>query len=227
MEKTPNYSVSMTETLKESDLKGIGVDLAETILDSTLQDGMLKDIPILGSLVGIGKTASKVKDVLFLKKVLYFINEIKDISPEEREKIISEIDNSEKYRLKIGEKLLYIMDKAEDYEKTLLVGKLFRAFLKKEIDYDMFLRGSSVIDKAMTEDLDWFIIHDWEKLSIEEAGDYINWGLFEIEPLNIKVLEDGYDHPNQWEEKANFKIEGGKLSATITYVGQRLRKYLR
>ncbi|MDO8316598.1 MAG: hypothetical protein Q7T12_03650 [Flavobacterium sp.] len=227
MKNTPKYSVSLTETLKESDLKDVGVDIAETIIDSALQDGILKDIPFLGSLIGIGKTASKVKDVLFLKKVLYFINEIKNIPPEEREKVISEIDNSEKYRLKIGEKLLYILDKADDHEKTLLVGKLFSAFLKQEIDYDIFLRGSSIIDKSIIEDLNWFIDHDWEILSIEEAGEFINWGLFELDPLNIKVKDDGYSHNSQWEEKPNYSIEGGRLTASISFVGKKIRQYLK
>ena len=227
MDKTPNYSVSLTETLKESNLTEVGVDIAETLLDSTLQDGILKDVPILGSIIGVGKTAAKVKDVLFLKKVLSFINEVKDIPAKEREKIISEIDSSEKFRLKIGEKLLYILDKSDDHEKTQLVGKLFKAFLKQEIDYDAFLRGSAVIDKSIIEDLNWFIKHDWEKLTIEEAGEYIYWGLFEIEPLKIKVKEAGYDHISQWEQKTNYSIEGGDLTATITWVGKKLRQYLR
>lgn len=227
MADTPKYSASLTKTLKESDLKDVGVDLAEDLIDSTIQDGVLKDIPILGSLVGLGKTAARVKDVLFLKKVLYFINEVKDIPFTEREKVISEIDNSEKYRLKIGEKLLYILDKADDHEKTLLVGKLFRAFLKQEVNYDTFLRGSVIIDKAIIEDLNWFIENDWEKLSIEEAAEFINWGLFELEPLNIKVKEAGYEHASQWEQKANFAIEGGQLSATITSVGRKLRQHLK
>jgi len=227
MEETNKYSVSLTETLKESDLKDVGLDIAETILDSTMNDGLLKDIPILGTIVGVGKTASKVRDMLFLKKVIYFINEVKDISPEEREKIISQIDNSEKYRLSIGEKLLYIIDKSDDHEKTMLVGKLFSAFLKQEINYDDFLRGSSIIDKAILEDLKYFINNNWEILNIVEAGEYINWGIFAIEPLKLKVKDDGYDHRSHWEQKAIYSIEGGELMASITLVGKKLREHLK
>ena len=226
MENTPNYSASLTETLKESDLKDVGVDIAETILDSTLQDGILKDIPILGSLVGLGKTTSKVRDVLFLKKVLSFINEVKDIPPKQREKVISDIDNSEKYRLKIGEKLLYILDKADDHEKTLLVGRFFKAFLKEEIDYDTFVRGSSIIDKSITEDLNWFLENDHEKLSIEEVGEFLGLGLFEIEPLNLKVKEAGYNH-SKWEQTMDYSIEGGELSTRVSWIGEKLRQHLK
>lgn len=227
MENTPNYSASLAETLKKSDLKDVGVDIAEAILDSTLKDGILKDIPILGSIISVGKTSSKIRDILFLKKLLYFIKEVKDIAPKDREKVISEIDNSDKYRLKIGEKLLYLLDKADDHEKTLLIGKFFRAFLLQEIDYDIFLRGCAVIDKSIIQDLNWFLKNDWEKLRIEEAGEYINWGLFELEPLNIKVKESGFEHNPIWEQKTLYSVEGGQLSAIITVIGVKLRQHLR
>lgn len=227
MENTPKYSASLSKTLKESNLTDVSVDIAETILDSTLKDGILRDIPILGSLVGFRKTIVKVQDVLFLKKIIYFINEVKDISPNEREEIISKIDNSAEYRVKIGEKLLYILDKADDHEKTQLIGKLFRALLTQNISYDDFLKGSSVIDRSFITDLNWFLKHDWEKLSIEEAGEYINWGLFEIAPLTIKLKEKRHEPYDEWEQKTNFKLEGADLSVTITDVAKILRKYLK
>lgn len=225
MSELNEISNSLADTLKDSDLQGVSVDLAETFTDALLQDGILKDIPIIGTLVGLGKTGLKIKDRLFLKKIIYFITELKDIPAEKRESIITKIDESKQYRIKIGEKLLYLIDKSDDHEKSQLVGRLFKAFLEEKIDYDSFLRCSLIVEKAMVEDLEWFIEKDWEKLTIEESGDYINWGVFEITPLSIDLKEN---RAYQYEgEERTYEISGGEIKTEITFIGKTLRLALR
>ncbi|MDZ7740301.1 MAG: hypothetical protein U5Q03_00655 [Bacteroidota bacterium] len=73
---------SLTETIRTSDLQKVSVDLAEILVDSMINDGVFKDIPILGSIVGLGKTASTIKDTLFLKKIIHFLTELKGIPAE-------------------------------------------------------------------------------------------------------------------------------------------------
>jgi len=226
MSNINDVPASLTETLVKSDLREVSTDIAESLIDSTMNDGILKEIPILGTLVGISKTAGKVREALFLKKVVHFINEVKGVPPEQREKIIRKIDTSEKYRLKLGEKLMYILDKADDHEKSRLIGRLFKSFLLEEIDYDSFLRSSVVIDRSIPEDLYYFIDADWEQLSIEEAGDYINWGLFEIEPMRIEISQN--HEPSRYDDEGpRFAIKGGELNAKITFVGKTLRRVLK
>ena len=53
------------------------------------------------------------------------------ISADECEKVISEIDNSKKYRIKLGEKLLYIIDKCDDHEKSEII------FLRSSVLYTL------------------------------------------------------------------------------------------
>ncbi|WP_335964599.1 hypothetical protein [Galbibacter sp. PAP.153] len=72
---------SLTKTIKTSDLQNVSTDLAEVILDSMLDDGILKDIPILGSIVGMGKTASTInKRCSFSKKNNLFFDRVKRYS---------------------------------------------------------------------------------------------------------------------------------------------------
>lgn len=226
MSNVNDVPASLTKTLANSDLREVTTSIAESIIDSTMNDGILKEVPILGTLVGLSKTVGKIKEALFIKKVVYFINEVKDVPPEQREKIVREIDMSEKYRLKLGEKLMYILDKADDHEKSQLIGRLFKSFLLEEIDYDTFLRCSVVIDRSIMEDLYYFIDADWEQLSIEEAGDYINWRLFEIEPMRIEISQNykpsGYD-----DEVPQYAIKGADMNAKITFVGKTLRRVLK
>jgi hypothetical protein len=70
-----------------------------------------------GTVIGLGKTAMGIKESLFLKKIIYFISELENISATKRHEMFEKIDNSRKFRTKVGEKLLYIIDKCDDHEK--------------------------------------------------------------------------------------------------------------
>lgn len=129
MTSISNLATSLTDTLKNSDLQGVTTEWSEVFLDTLLEDGILKDIPIISSIIGIGKTGMKISEMLFMKKLLYFITQVNEIPAHEREKVISEIDNSKSYRIKVGEKLLYIINECDDHEKSEIMGKLSIAVL--------------------------------------------------------------------------------------------------
>ncbi|HED36968.1 MAG TPA: hypothetical protein ENI76_01780 [Ignavibacteria bacterium] len=116
---------SLDKTLKNSDLHNVSVGLAEVVIDRLIDDGVTKDIPIIGTIVGVGKVALGIREGLFLKKIIYFITELKDIPASKRRKMVDEIDSSLRYRIKVGEKLLYIIEKCEDHEKSKIIARLF------------------------------------------------------------------------------------------------------
>lgn len=133
MSELTTLSNSLEQTLKDSDLQNVTISLAEVFTDSLLEDGTAKDIPIIGTVIGLGKTAIGIKESLFLKKVIYFISELKNVSAAKRHSMIEKIDASGKFRTKVGEKLLYIIDKCEDHEKSQIIARLFSAFLLENI----------------------------------------------------------------------------------------------
>jgi len=57
--------VTMLETLK-TDLSGVSVDYMEIGLDGILEDGLLKDIPVINSIISVYKTGVNIVD-LYLK----------------------------------------------------------------------------------------------------------------------------------------------------------------
>ncbi|MFH6989418.1 hypothetical protein ACHRVW_16885 [Flavobacterium collinsii] len=73
MSSIKKITKSITETLKASDLKGLTVEYGEVILDSFLEEGVAKSIPVLNTLLAVFKTSGTVKDLMFAKKILYFL----------------------------------------------------------------------------------------------------------------------------------------------------------
>jgi hypothetical protein len=81
------------------------------------------------------------------------------------------------------------------------------------IDYNDFLKLAKVVEISFLHDLLWFVKNDWETLSIESTGEYVSWGLFEIEPISLSLKQI---KGMTWDDEPEYKIEGGQLQASIS-----------
>lgn len=196
-------------SIKDSNLQELSGDILELGIDSLLKDGLVRDVPIVGAISNLIRVGANIQDRLFLKKILAFLKNIKDISPEERKKIIDDIDANEGYRIKVGEKLLYIIDSCDDHETAEAVSGLFRACLLRQITYEDFLKAASVVKKISKQDLDWFTeARDSYIFDTSDVGDMIGSGLFVLEYDDIDV--DVRD-----EDDSDFASEGSKYRTMV------------
>lgn len=174
MNKLPD---TLTETIKDDNFQGVITDLGETALDAVLDEGVLKEIPLIGSLFGLAKATMSIQDKLLTKKILTFLLQLKNTDPDSRKKQIEKIDSDPEYKTKVGEKLLYIIDKCEDNEKAIYLGQLFQCYIEEKINYEDFLRASKCIELTFLYDLKRFIKDKWDNMDMEEAGDLVGSGL--------------------------------------------------
>jgi len=215
-------SNSFEETLKDSDLQNVSIGLAEVLSDSFLEDGLLKDIPIVGTIVGLGKVSIKITDLLFLKKIISFLSELETISVKDRKMMIDKIDSSEKYKIKVGEKLLYIIDKCDDYENAKYVSMFFAGYLEGDIEYSDFLKGSKAIERIYIGDLIDFVKDDRTTLEPNELEDYQGTGLYETYAEEISIRDQ-----DDWKAHDKYVVEGGEPRGYITDIGAMIRKVLK
>jgi hypothetical protein len=239
MSELKKLSNSLEHTLKDSDLHNVTMSLSEMVVDKLMETGIAKDIPIIGTVIGIGKATIGIKESLFLKKIVYFITELKNVSSEKRHVMIDQIDNSGNYRTKVGEKLLYIIDKCDDHEKSQIVARLFSAFLSEKISYNEFLRASHIVNQVIHEDLKWFVEGGWKKereenryrydyadqdgfFRIEEVGSIATTGLVEIVSPEVMVRDQ-----DDWKADDKYIVEGSELTVCITDIGKKIREILK
>jgi len=64
MSEIKTLSKSFEQTLMDSNLQNVSISLAEVLADSLMEDGVAKQIPIIGTIVGLGKTAIGIKERL-------------------------------------------------------------------------------------------------------------------------------------------------------------------
>ena len=144
---------SLVDSFTDFDSAQITPDWVELALDHVLDDGIIKDIPIVRSIVGVVKAATSIRDRALVKKIVGFLFSLNSVSPEIRKQFKEKLDADEKFRNKIGEKLLLVIDRLDDMDKPRLIASAFQAFMEEKIDFDIFQRLASAIDKTFYVDL--------------------------------------------------------------------------
>lgn len=168
----------LVESLEVKRLGELAADCAELGLDSILDDGIVKDIPILRTAVSIAKIGFNIRDRIYIKKIASFLSQIGNTTQEQREAFIEKYCGDTK---RFEEAVLLILEQADSVEKSCLIGKVFRACILGEISYEDALKLSTMVNKAFWGDLKQLI--ETENLSINEYNQsLVMAGLFIIAP---------------------------------------------
>lgn len=115
-----------------SDLSG---KLGEVALDSLLDDGLVKNIPIIGTAISILKAGNDIQAYLFTKKVLSFLSEIETISQEKRRKFVETNSDEDNGFNKVGESLLLVISNANSTDAATYLEKAVKLYILGEITY--------------------------------------------------------------------------------------------
>lgn len=213
-----NVQDSFDLTIRDSTLKDVGIDIAEIGIDSILDNQLLQQIPIVKTFIGFTQAGVNIQDRLFLKKILTFLQGVDDIPTKKREEMIKKIDTSKKYRMKVGEKLLYILDNCNDYETADNVTMLFKAFLKNEITYDDYLRSAPVIAGLDNDKISEFLsvyVPEPHGIDIQKASPLLHTGFFILRFNEVDVNVG----PAEIDSEPDVDVSGGETYAVVSNVG--------
>ena len=72
-EKSPKFEASIKESILSEQAVSLASEYSEIALDSILQDGILKDIPVINTIIGISKASIAIRDRLLIKKLFNFL----------------------------------------------------------------------------------------------------------------------------------------------------------
>lgn len=153
MSQENNSDFQFENIISNSNLIELTSDYAELIIDKIVDDGFLKDIPVIGSIINVVKFGNSVNQHFFAKKIYKFLFELKSIPPEKRKKKLQEINDSKKYQSSVGEIILEFIDKIESDYKPEILGKLFKAYIEEKIDFQTYLRLVHIMKSIFIYDI--------------------------------------------------------------------------
>jgi hypothetical protein len=126
----------------------VAPDYAEMALDTLTESPLVKEVPVVKTLVALFKTGVAIRERHFVKKLLIFLRELHASStddPKTRE-FRDRIEADAAFREKVVEHLLVIIDRFVTAEKAQILAHLFRAHVRGEIVWDDFVSLSIVLD---------------------------------------------------------------------------------
>ena len=167
MEKDNKRGNAVVEVLKSSSVSSLGKEFLELGLDSMLDSGALKDIPLVGTVLGIYGTADTIRDHLFAKKLIGFLSQLSEISQEERISMVEKLNEDEKFSGRVGSSLLEMLDRIESEKKPELAARCFAAYARGRISFEDLRRVLHALERIPSFDIDK--LEKFSNASMEES----------------------------------------------------------
>ncbi|MBO0343167.1 PaRep2b protein [Flagellimonas profundi] len=115
-------------------LENFLTDSGEFILDSLVDNEVVKEIPVIGTSINIIKGVKSIRDKIYLNKVKTFIDKLGSINEKQKERLINESKKDQNRRVKFGEALYTSIEHSDSMVKVEYLAVAFEAFLNGDID---------------------------------------------------------------------------------------------
>lgn len=143
-ENRDSLEKGLLDTLKDENIENVCKDFSELAIDALLTDGILREIPVINSVVGLAKAGFSVRDRLFIEKVIRFINPLGKYSETERKEFLEALDEKE-LKKAIQSAVLYL-ERLDSLEKPEMLGKAFESYMKGQITFKQMMYFFHFID---------------------------------------------------------------------------------
>ena len=147
---------SWVETIAKRDLTDVLANLSEVGLDTITENEIIKEIPVVSTVVSVYKIGHTLRERAYLKKLYVFLREIEngEVGEEEIERYLQRITKNKHNAQNELEYVLALLDRILSEQKTKLFAKLYLAYVVQDIDWNMFCQISELIDRFLPGDVD-------------------------------------------------------------------------
>ena len=191
----------------KKNLISLAIENAEVIFDQILDDGLVRDIPIINTVANVIAVGKSVRDTLFARKLARFLNEINNISDADYEKIraFALSEDSEE----ISEKLLNVLDANSEVSKSEIIANVFLGFVDKKLTAHELKGVLEIIEKSYSSDLNNFLktlpVMSSNIMHLQRGGisNLVNTPLIEQKPrtsLSLRTAEDSWKQKQESQE---------------------------
>lgn len=166
-----SFGKALVRTVAGDQLGDAIFDLAEVAWDQNLADGVLKEIPIVGTLVKLVRAGHSISEELFIRKLERFLDNLKTVPIEDRARLLEQYPDSSDEQRVLGENLLLALERLDDIKKPAILASFFAAYIRSEIDYLTFTRLARALEKfnmGLLANLQWFYVREGTAIQTSE-----------------------------------------------------------
>lgn len=172
MDEKHSLGSSLVETLRSDDVASIATEVSELGIDAAIEDGLLKDIPVVGTIVSLTKVGFTVRDRLFVRKLVKFLSGLDSVSVDDRRNMVEKLEADPDYGRNAGEHLIEILEKIDTYRKPFMTARAFSAYVSGRIDAKTLHRLNYAIERIPFYEIDMVRkVHTMSKQEKIEASE--------------------------------------------------------
>lgn len=161
-ENDPNeqHGISLVDswaaTISKSGAGDLLPDITEFALDAVTNDGLLKDFPVVSTVVSIYKIGRTLKERSYIKKLMAFLIEIDNgnADEEKRHRYVGRITKDKRTIQRELEYVLTLLDRYISEQKAKYCARIFLAYIYEKIDWSLFCQFSEVLDRLLPGDME-------------------------------------------------------------------------
>ena len=130
---------TLRDGLEKADFD-LTLDYAQLTLEAIMNNEVLKEIPVVKTLVGITRGALAVREFFIAKKLIAFLQQfhLGEIPDEERQKFISELEADSKLRDRTIEQIVIMNDRYINVEKSTIHANLLLAHIHNKLSWEEY-----------------------------------------------------------------------------------------
>lgn len=142
---------------------------AEIAFKQVLDDSILKDIPVIGTIFKVYGIGESIRDRLYTEKVRHFLVSVNEANEKKRAHFRSIVLSDQEECNRLIQKVLLIIESQSDIEKSELIANFFLAYLDGVITNPDFRRALDVTSNYFLDDLKKFFSECADRGFIKET----------------------------------------------------------
>lgn len=128
-------------------------DTSEILLDSLIENEILKEIPVIGTSINLIRGIKNIRDQIYLSKIKFFLDNVGELNTSQKQILIEESKKDQDRRTKFGESLYTTIEQADSLVKIEYLAIAFEAFLNKELNNTELRHICHGINRCFLDDL--------------------------------------------------------------------------
>ncbi len=177
-------------------------NITDLSLETIIESEMLREIPIINSLLAIADFGINISDRYLAKKIIMFLKCINDRNLHSEPKFVKHRETilSDETKLNKEMELIYIMlDRFLELEKAQILANFYISFVNEEIDWTIFCELNSVLDRLILSDIQ-LLNKLYDKLRFDDEQNYTS----EDYPPGYEFFPRGFIPYGEIENKIAF-----------------------
>lgn len=152
-----NLIPSLKETLFDPTVSNMSdslADIAELGLDAVLQDGVLKDIPVLGTIASLRKTGVNLRERNLIRQTAIFITFFnnRSIGNDKLAKYRKTLEENPKKAEKELGRVILLLDRMLEEKQAQILGNFYNSYVKGALSWEKFVELSEVNGRMFLTD---------------------------------------------------------------------------